>query len=62
MEGNQRLVENEEIKLQKFWRRLGGDFIEACHYIKGASKKDGGDGLTRPVVAGRWKWFLTGKG
>lgn len=53
MESKQRVVRYEEIKLQKFCRRFGGDLIEACHYLKGAYKKDGGDSLPRPVVAGQ---------
>lgn len=53
MEGKQRLVGYEEIKLQNLWRRLGGALFEACHYIKRIYKKDGEDCLPRPVVAGQ---------
>lgn len=33
----------------------------ACHYIKGAYKKDGGDSLPRPVVAGHEEMVLNWK-
>ena len=34
-------------------RRLRGDLIAACQYLKGASKKDGDKLFSRPVVIGQ---------